>query len=255
MSSPVNGAVAFEWSKMRTLRPMLWSLVLYVVASLALAVLTGAVVQHQYAHKPAPSSFDPISTGFSGLRLGLIALVIFGVMIVTSEYSSGTIRGSLAAVPRRGVFYAAKMLTGGLAALVVSVVAVLTSFFVTQATMGDAERVSLADDGVLPALIGAVLYTTLLCLFSMGLAALLRSTALTMGILVPLFFTVSTILTNIPGVGKVAQFLPDVAGGMVLYRHAPDGYVLDAWSGMAVLAVWTAAAGVAGYLAVRRRDA
>ncbi|MFJ9033382.1 ABC transporter permease subunit [Streptomyces sp. NPDC102274] len=254
MSNDLNAAVGFEWSKVRTLRSLPWSLVVCVVLSLAYAVLTGAVVQHQYADKPAPSSFDPISAGFSGLRLGLIGLVVFGVLVVTSEYSSGTIRSSLAAVPRRGVFYTAKMLTGGLTAAAVSVAATFTSFLLAQATMGD-ESVSLTDDGVLPALIGAVLYATMLCLFSMGVAVLLRSSAIAMGILVPLFFTLSTILTNVPGVGKVAQFLPDQAGGLVLYRHAPEEYVLNAWSGLAVLAGWTACAAIAGYLALRRRDA
>ncbi|GHJ01669.1 ABC transporter [Streptomyces olivaceus] len=252
--SSLNAAVDFEWSKVRTVRSMVWSLVLCVALSLALAVVTGAVVRRQYADEPAPSSFDPVSAGFSGLRLGMIGLVVFGVLAVTSEYSTGTIRSSLAAVPRRGVFYAAKMLTGGLAAGAVSCVAVLTSFFLAQATMGE-ESVSLTDDGVPAALVGAVLFTTLLCLFSMGVAALLRSSVLTMGILMPLFFTVSTILTNIPGVGRAAQFLPDQAGGLALYRHAPDGYVLNAWSGLAVLAAWTAAALGAGYLALRRRDA
>ncbi|MFC7811385.1 ABC transporter permease subunit [Streptomyces olivaceus] len=252
--SSLNAAVDFEWSKVRTVRSMVWSLVLCVALSLALAVVTGAVVRRQYADEPAPSSFDPVSAGFSGLRLGMIGLVVFGVLAVTSEYSTGTIRSSLAAVPRRGVFYAAKMLTGGLAAGAVSCVAVLTSFFLAQAAMGE-ESVSLTDDGVPAALVGAVLFTTLLCLFSMGVAALLRSSVLTMGILMPLFFTVSTILTNVPGVGRAAQFLPDQAGGLALYRHAPDGYVLNAWSGLAVLAAWTAAALGAGYLALRRRDA
>ncbi|MGW5619381.1 ABC transporter permease subunit [Streptomyces olivaceus] len=252
--SSLNAAVDFDWSKVRTVRSMVWSLVLCVALSLALAVVTGAVVRRQYADEPAPSSFDPVSAGFSGLRLGMIGLVVFGVLAVTSEYSTGTIRSSLAAVPRRGVFYAAKMLTGGLAAGAVSCVAVLTSFFLAQATMGE-ESVSLTDGGVPAALVGAVLFTTLLCLFSMGVAALLRSSVLTMGILMPLFFTVSTILTNVPGVGRAAQFLPDQAGGLALYRHAPDGYVLNAWSGLAVLAAWTAAALGAGYLALRRRDA
>ncbi|MFF3635128.1 ABC transporter permease subunit [Streptomyces sp. NPDC002250] len=254
MSNDLGAAVGFEWSKARTVRSVPWSLAVCVGLSLAFAVLTGAVVQHQYAHKPAPSSFDPVSAGFSGLRLGLIGLVVFGVLVVTSEYSSGTIRSSLAAVPRRGVFYAAKLLTGGLTALAVSAVAAVTSFLLAQATMGD-ESVSLTDDGVLPALFGAVLYATMLSVFSMAVAVLLRSSAITMGILVPLFFTVSTILTNIPGVGKAAQFLPDQAGGLVLYRHAPDEYVLNPWSGLAVLAAWTAAAAIAGYLALRRRDA
>jgi ABC-type transport system involved in multi-copper enzyme maturation permease subunit len=88
----------------------------------------------------------------------------------------------------------------------------------------------------------------------MGLATVLRSSALTMSILLPLFFMISTILNNIPGVRKAAQFLPDVAGGIVLFRDPPDNTVLTAWSGMAVLLAWTALSVAAGYLAVRRRD-
>ncbi|MEK8110390.1 hypothetical protein NKG94_50860 [Micromonospora sp. M12] len=68
---------------------MLWSLVLYVVVSLAFALVSGVVVRQLYADTPVPSTFDPISTGFSGLRLGLIAVVVFGVLIVTTEYPLG----------------------------------------------------------------------------------------------------------------------------------------------------------------------
>jgi ABC-2 type transport system permease protein len=101
-----------------------------------------------------------------------------------------------------------------------------------------------------------VLYMTLICAFSMGLASVLRSSALTMGILVPLFFMISTILNSIPGVQKAAQFLPDLAGGLILRREPPAGdTVLTPWTGMAVLAAWAVLAVGAGYAAVRSRDA
>lgn len=249
----MGAAMAFEWTKLYTLRSMRFSLLAYLALSVAVGVLTGVFVGRAYAHKPAPDGFDSISAGFSGLRLGMIALVVFSVLIVSSEYSSGTIRSSLTVVPRRDVHYAAKLLTGASVALAVSLVAVLASFFGTQGGMG-AESVSLTDDGVARSLVGAVLYTTLLCVFSMGVASLLRSPVLTLGILLPLFFTVSTVLSNLPGVREVAQFLPDVAGGLVLYRHPPGDTVLGAWTGLGVLGLWTAASVAAGYWAMRRRD-
>jgi ABC-2 type transport system permease protein len=89
----------------------------------------------------------------------------------------------------------------------------------------------------------------------MGLAAVLRSSALTIGILFPLFFLVSTILSNLPKVGTVAQFLPDVAGGQILYRQPQGDTVLNGWTGLAVLLAWTVAAVRAGHLAIKRRDA
>jgi ABC-2 type transport system permease protein len=251
-----SAAMTFEWTKIRTLRSTVWSLAVYLLLSVAVALPTGYFMRGAYGDMSAEAraGFDPVSTGFSGLRLGLTALVVFGVLTVTSEFSTGTIRSSLAAVPRRGVFYGAKLLTGGATACAASVVVVVVSFFTTQVAMGGPQSVSLSDDGVLRGMAGAVLYTTLLCLFSMGLATVLRSSALTMSILLPLFFMLSTILNNIPGVRKAAQFLPDVAGGIVLFREPPDNTVLTAWSGMAVLVAWTALSVAAGYLAVRRRD-
>ncbi|GGO47186.1 ABC transporter [Streptomyces daqingensis] len=256
--SDTGAAVAFEWTKIRTLRSTVWSLALFSAASVVVALLFGYVMRGTYADLDAAAQarFDPVASGFSGMKLGMIALVVFGVLTVSSEYSTGSIRSSLAAVPRRGVFYAAKLLTGTATALVVSAVVVTLSFFAAQTMLGSPASVSLSDDGVLRALIGGVLYMTLICAFSMGLASVLRSSALTMGILVPLFFMISTILNSIPGVQKVAQFLPDLAGSLILRSKEPHGDgVLTAWTGMAVLAAWAVLAVAAGYFAMRRRDA
>jgi ABC-type transport system involved in multi-copper enzyme maturation permease subunit len=249
-------ALSFEWSKIRTLRSTYWNLGLFLLVSLALAIPTGVFLRDNYDEMtPAErAGFDLVGSGLGGLRLGLLALVIFGVLVVSSEYSSGTIRSSLAAVPRRGVFYGSKLLAGGLVALASSVVVVTASFLSLQLSLGT-YRVPLTGDAVLRAVLGAMLYTTLLGVFAMGLAAVLRSSALTIGILFPLFFLVSTILSSLPKVGKLAQFLPDVAGGNILYRQPPADTVLNAWTGLAVLVAWTAAAVFAGYLAVKRRDA
>jgi ABC-2 type transport system permease protein len=253
-----TAAVAFEWTKIRTLRSTVWSLACYSVVSVAVALLFGYVMKGVYADMSASAQarFDPVASGFSGLKLGMIALVVFGVLTVSSEYSTGTIRSSLTAVPRRGVFYAAKMTTGIGTAMVLSVVVVTASFLATQLTMGSDAGVSLTDEGVPRAMAGGVLYMTLICAFSMGLASVLRSSALTMGILVPLFFMISTILNSIPGVQKAAQFLPDLAGGLILRREPPAGdTILTPWTGMAVLAAWAVLAVGAGYAAMRRRDA
>ncbi|MEU0772030.1 ABC transporter permease subunit [Streptomyces albogriseolus] len=252
-----RAAVAFEWTKIRTMRSSLWSLVLCFLVSVLIALLFGWVLRGAYDDMSAESKadFDPIGSGFNGLRLGMISLVVFGVLTVTSEYSSGTIRGSLAAVPRRGVFYAAKVLTGTAVALAASVVVVLVTFFTAQTAIGEAHNASITDDGALRAVVGSILYMTMICAFSMGLATVLRSPALTLGILVPLFFMVSEILNNLPGVQKVAQFLPDAAGGIIMRREPQEHMILTAWSGMAVLAAWVVVALFGGYLALRRRDA
>lgn len=252
-----RAAVAFEWTKIRTLRSTLWSLALCFIVSVIIALLFGYVLRGAYDDMSAESKadFDPVASGFNGLRLSMIALVVFGVLTVTGEYVSGTIRSSLAAVPGRGVFYTAKVLTGTALAFVVSVVVVVVTFFTAQTAMGGPQSASLSDEGVPRAMVGAVLYMTLICAFSMGLATVLRSPGLTLGILVPLFFVVSEILNNLPGVQKVAQFLPDAAGGIILRREPQDDTMLTAWSGMGVLTVWVVLSVLAGYVALRRRDA
>ncbi|MGP4110159.1 ABC transporter permease subunit [Streptomyces sp. 4N509B] len=251
-----GAAVAFEWTKIRTLRSSFWSLALCFLVSVVIALLFGYVLRGSYDDMSAESkaSFDPVGSGFNGLRLGMVALVVFGVTTVTSEFATGTINGSLAAVPRRGLLYGAKVATGTAIAFAVSVVVVLVTFLTAQAAIGSEHNASFTDPGVARAVVGAVLYMTLLCAFSMGLATVLRSPAVTLGVLVPLFFIVSEILSNLPGVRTVAQFLPDVAGGIILDAEPPDGTVLTAWTGMAVLAAWTALAVAAGYVALRNRD-
>ncbi|GAA3159511.1 ABC transporter permease subunit [Streptomyces virens] len=252
-----RAAIAFEWTKIRTVRSSLWSLLLCFLVSVLIALLFGWVLRGAYDDMSAQSKadFDPVGSGFNGLRLGMISLVVFGTLTVTGEYTSGTIRASLAAVPRRGVFYAAKVLTGTAIALAVSVVVVLVTFFTAQTAIGEAHNASITDDGALRAVVGSILYMTLICAFSMGLATVLRTPALTLGILVPLFFMVSEILNNLPGVQKAAQFLPDAAGGIIMRREAQEHMILDAWSGMAVLVAWVVVALAGGYLALRRRDA
>lgn len=129
-----------------------------------------------------------------------------------------------------------------------------SSVLLVQATMGEQLELAMTDPAVSRVLIGGVLHGTLLAAFSMGLAIALRSAALALGVLLPLFLTVSTIVSNIAATARYAQYLPDVAGGLILMSAPPDNTTLTAWSGIAVLAVWAAAAVAIGYLALPYRD-
>lgn len=242
-------AMKFEWVKLTTIRSLAWSLGMYVVLMVGLSFVYGTVPGED---KLNAKGFDPIGLGLSLVPLGMIILVVVGVLAVTGEYSSGTIKSSLLAVPDRTKFYLAKLGLFALVTAVLSAVAIVVGFFIVQAFIGhSAAPLNAATIGHLA---GAVLYTVLLVLFSMGLATVLRSSAATLTTLVPLFFMVSTMLNSIPKVSAVAQFLPDIAGGNVLQRTHGDG-MLNAWSGLAVLAAWTVAATLAGHMVVSRRDA
>lgn len=251
-----RAVLASEWIKIRTLRSTTWALGLTLVLSTGFGTL---VARSLRAGIGRVVNFDPIFAGLYGLTFGQLALVMFGVLVVGSEYSSGGIRTSLAAVPPRGVFFGCKVLAGGLVSLGVSVVTVVATFVAAQAALGP-YRITFGSDGVLPAVAGACVYTTLICVFSMGVATLLRSSAISLGILLPLLFLGSQGLGNVPALKPVLQYLPDQAGMVLMHLTGPQGdprfgHDYGPWGALSILVAWTAAALVGGYLALSRRDA
>jgi ABC-type transport system involved in multi-copper enzyme maturation permease subunit len=189
------------------------------------------------------------------MGLGQLAMIAFGVMSVSAEYSTGMIRSSLSAVPQRGTFMACKITVTGLLVLAVGLVTSFLSFFVGQAMLGDLGA-ELGDPGVLRAVFGGGLYMALIALFSMGVAFVLRSPLLTLAILMPFFFLVSTVLNNVEATKKVAQYLPDQAGTTVMaVLPASLDRPYGPWTGLLIMVAWAVAALAVGYAALKRRDA
>ncbi len=257
----LRAALAAEWTKIVTVRSTPLTVLLTFVASVGVSAFFGVAYRKVFTDMPQEDqdAFDPVLAGFYGLTFGQLALVVFGVLLVGSEYSTGMIRASLAAVPQRGVFYCSKLLTGAAVALLVSSATVFATFFAAQAALGT-YGASVSDADVPRAVFGAIVYMTLISVLSMGLATALRSSVLSLGILLPLLFVVSPVLGQVPKVRTVVRYLPDQAG-MVMMRVVPQddprfgGGVLHFGAGLAVLLGWTAAALLCGYAVLRRRDA
>jgi ABC-2 type transport system permease protein len=181
--------VRAEWTKARTVRSTWWTLVVTAVVSVGLAALLGMQMANSYARWSAErkATWDPVQLGFLSLMLGLVVLVVFGVLLVSAEYTTGTIRASLSAVPRRGVFLSAKTLVATGVAGTVAVAVGFGTFFAAQWGLGEL-GVSLGEPNVLRAVFGACAYLTLMCVFAMAVATILRSTALSLGIMIPVLF-------------------------------------------------------------------
>ena len=251
------GVLRAEWTKARTVRSTWWSLVTTTALCVGLGVLIGSQLENAAPQQRAVLTSAQIS--FYPLLIGQIALVVFGVLLASAEYTTGTIRASLAAVPDRGVFLAGKTLVAAGVAAGLGVVVAFGTFFATQAAIG-AEGASLGDPGVLRAVFGAVGYLTLMCVFSLGIALVLRSSALSLGILIPLLFLNSQGLSSLPAIRSVTQYLPDQAGsGLMQVGPGTDLFVGERDFGptgaLFVLLAWVAAALMGGYLSLRRRDA
>ncbi|GEC08460.1 ABC transporter [Streptomyces spinoverrucosus] len=247
-----------EWTKIRSVASTLWTLSLAVVVTIALGMLISALSKNEFDNldEAGRLSFDPTFISFAGMSLGQLAMIVFGVLVVSNEYSTGMIRTSLAAVPQRATFLFSKIAVAALLALVVGLATSFAAFFLGQAMLGDL-RADLGDPGVLRAVIGGGLYMTLIAMFSMGVAAMLRSPMLSLGILMPFFFLISNILGNVSATKKVGQYLPDQAGSKIMQVVTPidDDTPYGPWGGLGIMALWVIAALVGGYVTLKRRDA
>jgi ABC-2 type transport system permease protein len=246
-----------EWTKIRTVSSTTWTLISALVVTVALGAGLSALFSSQFdsLDRSEQLTFDPTLISFSGMVLGQLAMVVFGVLVVGSEYSSGMIRTSLAAVPRRATFLFSKVFVAGSLAVVVGMVTGFLSFFLGQALLGD-HGTSIGEPNVLRAVIGSGLYMGLIAIFSMGITAMLRSSMLALGILMPFFFLVSQILAAVPVAKTVARYFPDQAGTKIM-QVVPDtgDSPYGPWGGFGILALWTVAALIGGYAVLRKRDA
>ncbi|MEU3146121.1 MULTISPECIES: ABC transporter permease subunit [unclassified Streptomyces] len=232
-----------EWLKIRTLRPLLGALAVLFVTGTAFSALGGA-------SSTSEPEFDPLFTTQFGVHLGQIAAISFGAMAVSAEFRGGALRLSLSAVPQRGHWFAAKATAIALPALAVGLLTALVSLFAARATMGSAADGLTAGEQA-RAVVGCGVYLTLMALFAAGLATLLRSGVATLSVLIPFILIVSFVIGD--AAGTAVDFLPDRAGQVIL-QQTHEG-TPGPWSGLAVTALWTAAALLAGAWSLRRRDA
>ncbi|MBM7169701.1 ABC transporter permease subunit [Streptomyces sp. G44] len=247
-----------EWTKIRSVSSTVWTLGLAGVVTIALGALISILSRNDYDGLDAGDrlAFDPTFISFAGMSLGQLAMIVFGVLVVSNEYSTGMIRTSLAAVPQRGTFLFGKVLVATLLAFAVGLATSFATFFVGQAMLGP-HRAGLGDPGVLRAVIGGGLYMTLIAMFSMGVAAMLRSPMLSLGILMPFFFLISSVLGNVSATEKLGRFLPDQAGSKIMQVKTPldDDTPYGPWGGLAIMVAWVVVALAGGYAVLKKRDA
>ncbi len=176
----IGGVLRSELTKLRTVRSTYWTLFTAVVAIVGLGAFLCAEYVGHYAHiRPEEKgNFDPTSFSLNGLLLAQLAVGVLGVLLITSEYSTGMIRATLAAVPQRRTVLAAKALVFIAVTVVLGVAACFAAFLIGQSILSSKHiEASLGDPGVLRAVIGGGLYLTVLGLLALGLGTLIRHSA------------------------------------------------------------------------------
>lgn len=276
----LRGAVAAEWTKLWSVRSTMWTLVATGVAVVGLCALsTGTVSASDFVD-------DPTRRSLIGIFLGQLIFGVLGVLVMSAEYGTGTIRATLSAIPRRPVVLTAKVLVFGTVAVVVSEIFTFTAFAIGQAILSTkhatgvsgaiAQRAhqlgvklphgvqavtssaSLGQPGVLRAVVGAGLYLAVLGLMALGLATILRHTAgaisAFVGVVLVLPLIVQALPTSISN--AVARYLPANIG-LVMFStfQIPDriGPAFSPWTGFGILVLYTVAIlGVGCWILVRR---
>jgi hypothetical protein len=252
----LTGILRSEARKLGTVRSTLWALLAVVAFNVVTAALLGALLPgHLSAHQKA--AIDSVRVSLGGLHLSQIAVGLLGVLAITSEYGSGMIRATLAAVPQRRLLLTAKALVLAATAAVTGIVACLAAYLVFQAFLpaGDAMRTTLAGPGVLRAVTGAGLYLTVLALLGFGLGAVLRSSAGAVAVLFGVLFVPTLLVALLPSSwqGTLGPYLPMNAGDAV-YSVRPEAHMLQPWAGFGVFCLYAAAALAAGFVLIGRRD-
>ncbi|PWK67418.1 hypothetical protein BCL76_109329 [Streptomyces sp. CG 926] len=249
-----------EWTKIRTVASTTWTLALALIVTAGFGALISVAVASAFddMSQIERATFDPTLVSFTGMQFGQLAMIVFGVLVVSTEYSTSMIRTSLAAVPARGSFLFAKLTVATLLALLVGLLTSFLSFFLSQAILGD-HGTGLGGEHVLRAVVGAGVYMALLALFSMGVAAMLRSSVASISILIPFFLIVTTVLNAFDATRKYGQYLPTAAGSKIM-QVVPDAMgtpeaPYGPWGGLGIMLLWVAAAVLGGYLVLKKRDA
>jgi len=262
--SGLTHALRGEWTKLTTVRSTLWCVLTTVAAGIGIGVLTTATDASHWRNAGLVSRvlFDPTAISLTGLLFGQLALGVLGVLTVSAEYGSGSIRSTFAAVPRRPVVLAAKALTFALVALVVGEAVSFSAFFVGQAILsGSTPTASLGQPGVLRAVTGGGLYLVALGLFALGLAAMIRHSAGAISTFVAIQLILPLVVSAFPAsIGHpIGKYLPATIGNAMTATTAAGAHAdflpaFPPWRGFALLCAYAVGALVMGSVLMTRRD-
>ncbi|KQM83276.1 ABC transporter permease subunit [Agromyces sp. Leaf222] len=261
------GVLRSEWIKLRSLRSTTWSYLIVIAISLGMALImslsmvggmgggldVGAAPADQQAQLVLQASVF-------GVYFGQLVAGVLGVLVISGEYTTGMIRSTLTAVPKRLPALAAKAVVLFVATFVVGLVANLLAFAVSSAVFAGSDvSASLTDPAVFLPLLGGALYLALVSVFALGVGTMLRSSAGGIAAVLGLILLLPTVLAMIP-----AEWAQDLvpyllsSAGMNMFTSTtagPSGDALGVWLNLLIVLGWVAASVVGAAALLKRRDA
>jgi ABC-2 type transport system permease protein len=265
--------VRSEWIKTYSLRSMWWLVAVAVVANVGLSLAVGLAVSLGAVSldgTPERPLLVEIIVQAAGI-IGRLAFLIMAILIITTEYSSGLVRSTFAAAPRRGSVLCAKLVVVLVTGVALFAVSAGASWALAYALWGGGDLLdtTLTSPTSLRLLGGFTLVMVLLAWFCFGLGAIIRSsaaailTALGVIFLLPTLWSLLSAVVGGDGpaagwrqwVVNAVWFLPSEAGGSITQRVLDPAAILGPWQGVGVLGAWTLVALAWGFIVTLRRDA
>jgi ABC-2 type transport system permease protein len=259
MYTPSMGLLRSEWTKLRTVRSTIWTLGATVLIGVAVSAIAMGVTRAHWTTESAAAraAFDPVEVSLVGVYLGgSLVLGILGILAVSGEYATGTIRATLAAEPRRPMVLAAKVLVFTVVSLVIAEVTAFASFLLGQAILtSPARHATLSSPGALRAVAGVGLFLCVCGLLALGIAAVVRHTAGAIGGYVFVTLVLPIIVAGLPkSIGDgIERFLPESVGSVMINNPVPRSF--GPWTEFAILCGYTVLALALGTILLVRRDA
>jgi ABC-2 type transport system permease protein len=249
-----------EWTKLFTLRSTRWSLLAGFVAMAGLGILVAAVQMSRWTHlEPHErATYNSLDPAVGGWHLAQLAIGVLGVLVISGEYTTGMIRSSLMAVPRRLPVLWAKIAVFAAVTFVLMLIATLISFFGVQAIVTQRHlQHALGDPGALRVVIGTALFLTVLGIMTIAIGALVRNTAGGIALFVGLMFVLPGITAILPAsvADSVSPYLPLNAGTTVTTIVFENSHHLSPWGGFALFCGYAALAVALAAIGLLRRDA
>jgi len=252
-----------EWTKLVSLRSTRYTLLAGIATTIAFAIIPALINASRWATMSTHDklTFNPLESSLIGVNLAQLALGALGVLVISGEYSTGMIRSTFAAVPKRLPVLWAKAGVFGTVTLVLALPAMLVAFFSSQAILhghsfaGHDIALSISDPGVARAVVGGALYLTLAALFGLSLGAIFRNTAAGISTFAGILFVVPPLLDVLPSSwnNAISPYLPSKAGQAIMQIGNP-AHTLGPWTGIALFAGYTALTMAAAAVLLKRRD-
>jgi ABC-type transport system involved in multi-copper enzyme maturation permease subunit len=248
-----------EWTKLHSLRSTRWSLLVAVVLTIGLPLLFATIVGSHWAHMNPHDRADrhPLDVALAGVNLSQLAIAVLGVLIITGEYSTGMIRASFTAVPKRLPVLWAKLGVYAVVTFVLMVPSVLIAFWGSQWVLNRHHilQISFSHSGVARAVIGGALYLVVLGMFALAIGAIVRNTAGGIAAFAAIFFVIPPLMNILPTNwnNAISKYLPNSAGRDVFsLTHGPHD--LAPGPGFALFCGYTVLAIVIAAVLLVRRD-